>query len=156
MVDLLHPTSDLVAMAWLQSIPQVLPNQVGTTLPAPPWPNNAFIVVCKAIGGSPDPYIQIAQPVLEIEYYAVRPQSNKPHWGKANQLFEIVRHATYDRVNMGRALNIIAQGQEYNGANCLWVSALTEPRKTFNDTGSYACFSSDVQFKWREVNVVYP
>ena len=66
------------------------------------------------------------------------PRLLPPPWGKAAQLAEQIRLATYDRHNFGRPLPISNNGVPYEGARVLGAMMLTEPRRVRGDTADYA------------------
>lgn len=143
-----HPTSELVAVAWLKGI-TALGNAVATDLPADnaSWAASGFTQV-MSVGGSPDIYLPVSNPVVTVDTWAVSPQSSKPPWNKANQLAEIIKRACLDHATVPRALVLPAA---YANARCLTVYPLTEPRKIRSDSADYAHYSMDVLFSWIEV-----
>lgn len=143
-----HPTSELVAVAWLKGVTGI-GNNVSTELPADnaSWAASGWTQVLGA-GGSPDIYLPISQPVISVDTWAVGVQSSKPPWAKANQLAEIIKRATLDHASVPRLLVL---PDAYANARCLNVIPLTEPRKIRSDPADYAHWSMDVQFNWVEV-----
>src|SRR3546814_20981463 len=87
---------------WIKSITGIPANSVGTTLPADnsTWEASGFIQVQMA-SGNPDLYLPMNQPVLQVDCWAAKPNSEKPPWGKANNLAELIKAATYEKQNWG-------------------------------------------------------
>jgi len=143
----LHAPTDLVAVAWVRSIPGLTADGVSTQLPTDEttWAENGFITVPGTVGGSPAANMPLRQPVCQVEAWATVPGSDKLPWGIANQLIEQVRAATYDRTTFGRALTITAGPVSYPTASVKSVTALTEPRRAWSDAGDYAGFVMDIQ-----------
>jgi hypothetical protein len=141
----LVPTTDLVASAWVASIPGLDSSMVGPSLPqdVTKWANG-FIQV-MTVGGTPSLYVPVAQPVVSIDCWAVNPGSTKPPWGKANHLSELVRAATYDHATVQRDLTLPGN---YPTARCLSVYPASEPRRIYSDEAAYARFNFDLVFHW--------
>jgi hypothetical protein len=165
-----HPTSSLVAMAWLSVMIDFPISGIGTQLPQDntKWPAfqdiygsgqtiNQFITV-RAIGGSPQQNVPVARPIIDVAVYATKPTSNKPPWFAANQTIELIRLATYDRTlgQFGRALTITTGGVEYNGATVKQAVMHTEPRQLYGDARNYAIYSADLQLTWTEIGYLLP
>jgi hypothetical protein len=144
-----HPTSDLVAVSWLRQLPSVLAG-VATELPrdTATWAEHGFIQV-GTVGGTPDMYLPIAQPALSVDCWAVGSGSGKPPWNKANQLAEQIRAATYNQDAVDNLL--VTLPAAYNNARVFNAYLLTEPRRIFDDEGSYARYQFDLQLHWVEV-----
>jgi hypothetical protein len=142
----LHAPTDLVAAAWIRSIPGLTADGVATQLPTDEttWAANGFIVVPATVGGSPAANMPLRQPVVQVEAWGTVPGSDKLPWGIPNQLIEQVRAATYDRTTFGRPLTITAGPVTYPVASVKSVTAMTEPRRVWSDAGDYAGYVMDV------------
>jgi hypothetical protein len=161
----LHPTSELVACAWIASIPDsgFTDSMVATRAPnQESWPVvdgvSQFISV-RVVGGTPRPVdIQapLAMPVVEVMCWATVLNSNKPPWFVANQNAEVIRLACYSRSLgvFGRALTPTAKNVTYNPATVHAAMMHTEPRRIYQDPRSYACYQFDLGMVWKEVNLV--
>lgn len=149
----LHPDTDQVAMAWIDTITGFPKGIVGPQLPTDQttWSANGFVVVYGGVGGSPDPDIDLRKPVVQVECWATNPGSNKPPWGKAASLAGQIRVACYDKQTFGRELHIAVNGVTYPSATCKSVFMLTEPHRIYNDVGDYAGYSFDLQLAWVEL-----
>jgi hypothetical protein len=148
----LLPNTELVAIAYIQSIPGLTADVVATQTPADEsqWQANGCITV-QTIGGRPDADIPVAHPVVQLDFWAVSPGSNKPPWFKAAALAEQVRMAAYDRLRVCRIVTITAGGQVYPSARVLTAFLLTEPRRVYHDAGDYARYQGDLAMSWHPV-----
>jgi len=146
----LHATNDLVAVAWISSIPGLTADGVSTQLPPDDttWAKNGWIVIPATVGGSPHSVMPLRRPVCQVECWAVTPGSGIPPWGKAADLAEQVRMATYDRHNFGRGLAVSLNGVAYPAARALSAKILTEPHRVYGDQADYAGVSFDIAFQW--------
>jgi hypothetical protein len=162
-----HPTSELVACAWVVSIPGFPLGTSGVMTQSTKqenWPvinNISQIVTCTVVGGSPgvSDQVPIAKPVVQFKAWATKLSgSMKPPWFVANELLEQIRVACYERDYQvfGRILNIQANGVTYNGATVHGTTVHTEPRRIRADPRNYAVYQMDVGFTWVEVNLVIP
>lgn len=149
-MPLLHPTSDLVAVAWLKALAGLTDGQVSTTLPqdTTTWATAGF-VTAATVGGTPDMYVPMARPAVSLDCWAVSPNSGSPPWGKANQLAEIVRAAVYNLAEVTPLL--VSLPATYNDARVLSAYLLSEPRRVHDDDASYARYTCDLQLHWVEV-----
>lgn len=149
----LIPSAEQVAVAWISTIPGLMADGVATQLPddARKWAANGFITVA-VVGGSPDMYIPIRKPIIQVDGWAVNLGSGKPPWGKASGLLEQVRMATYDiRINnrVARPLGIRASGQvEYPPVRLLGAWPMTEPHRVYSDVGDYAKYVFTLAMHW--------
>jgi len=145
----LRATSELVAVAWIGSVPGLSLGMVATTLPADDssWPNAQFVTVA-VIGGSPNIDLPVKAPVFQVDCWACKPGSNKPPWGKANALAEVIRYATLPRSGVNRLLTITANGVTYPPATVQAARLLTEPMRRYGDAADYANYSFDLAMTW--------
>jgi hypothetical protein len=139
--------TELVAVAWLSSAAGIEPGQVATTLPSDgaAWADSGFLHVVGAVGGSPQLYYALREPVVQIDAYAVNPGSGKPPWGKAASLMELVVAATYDEAGLQRDLTL---RPGYPKARVLTAHFASEPRRIPSDDASYARFQADLVLHW--------
>jgi hypothetical protein len=166
----LHPTSELVAAAWISQMTGIPPDAIATQAPQDTknWANFGdliggptdivqFITV-RTMGGSPHRNTPLARPIVEVTCFATKPNSNKPPWFAANQTLELIRLATYERrlYHFGQALVVTTGGVEYNTANVLDAVCHTEPRRLYSDVRNYAIYQVDIGFTWREVGLLIP
>jgi hypothetical protein len=153
-----HATNDLVAVAWIASIPGLTADGVGTQLPPQDttWAANGYIVIPATVGGSPHSTMPLRRPVCQVECWATTPGSGIPPWGKAADLAEQIRFATYDRFNFARPLTISLNGVAYPGARIVSARILTEPHRAYGDQADYAGVVFDVAFQWIQPGEVVP
>lgn len=139
------PTNELVAVQWIKSINGIPTNSVNTQLPADnsTWEVSGFIQVSMA-GGSPDMYTPQNQPLLQVDCWAAKPNSEKPPWGKANNLAEIIKAACYDKRYWGH----LAMPPTHENVRVLGSVATTEPRRVQGDEARFACYTFDLQLFW--------
>jgi hypothetical protein len=149
-VTLATPTTDLVAPAFVASIPGLTADGVGNVLPHDDslWSAHGYVLVPATVGGSPWSTGPVRRPVCQVECWATTPGSSRPPWGKAGQLAEQIRLATYDRHNFGRALAIVSGTVAFAGARVLGAMMLTEPRRVYGDVEDYAGIVFDLQLDW--------
>jgi hypothetical protein len=125
---------------------------VATQLPddATKWAANGFVTV-SIVGGTPNQYIPIRQPILQIDAWAVHIGSAKPPWWKASTLLEQVRMACYDLRPSGtlmRPLQIVSRGVTYPPVRVMSAWILQEPRRSYTDAGDYARYVAELQMHW--------
>lgn len=148
MAVVLLPNSDLVAVAWLQTIRGITADVIAAQLPKrAEWKMNGAIIATVA-GGSPDPDLPIAKPVVQLDFYAVNPASDRLPWFRASSLAEQVRGAVYDKPSWGRPLAITAGGVVYPPARVIGARIMTEPRRIWGDGADYARIQMDVRLTW--------
>ncbi|ONH62414.1 hypothetical protein CcI49_03270 [Frankia sp. CcI49] len=146
-------TTDLVAVAWLRTVPGVPAQQVATTLPADAanWAATGFVQVA-VVGGSPNPHLPVRAPVVAVSCWACAPrQSGKPPWGKASSLAEAVRAGTWGAA--GRVVELPVGGLR---ARVLEAYVLTEPRRVPDDEAGYARYDLDLALPWTDASGVRP
>ena len=158
-----RPTAELVAVSWIATIPGIGPDIVATQVPPDAnkdgtpaaWVarGQGFVQVI-AIGGNPDPLLPVHRTVFQVDTWAAKPGSNKPPWEIANVLAETIVFATWDRVTLSRRLDIRVKGEPYPPAVVQGARVLTDPRRTWGDTGAYAHYSMDLQLQWMSLRDV--
>jgi hypothetical protein len=146
----LHAPTDLVACAWIRSIPGLVADGVSTQLPADEttWAANGFIVVPTTVGGSPHDTIPMHRSVVGVECWGTVPGSDRLPWGIPNQLALQIIAGTWDRTTFGRPLAISAGTVQYPQAHVLGATALMEPRRIWSDIGDFAGYQFDLQLHW--------
>lgn len=143
----LHPTNELVAVGWLRGVTD-LGDLIATDIPADQttWSSSWFVQV-SALGGTPDPELAVARPVLSLDFWGASPDSGRPPWGRANQPAEIVRAAVHEHGSIRRRVTTPAA---YADAVVIEAVLLTEPRRIRDDIGDFAHFNADLQLWWFE------
>jgi hypothetical protein len=141
-VPTLHPTSELVAVAWLQA---VLTTPVGKDLPedSADWGDLAFTQV-QAVGGSPHIHLPQRQPVIALHFWASNKGSPRPPWNRSAQAAELARLAT----EAPDAKRQVVIGGDYYDATIQTVYALTEPRPIPGDVAGYGHTQFDMALYW--------
>lgn len=160
-------TSEMVARAWIGSIPAVEAvagtDMVGETLPPDagangspaPWTQTGFVTLA-VVGGSPDIYLPVKKPVFQVDAWAAKPGSNRPPWNRANVLMETIRAATQQRTGFNRLLTLTDNGTGYPSAVVDSAYFLTEPHRDYADAADYAHYIANVQFVWHTAGDVIP
>lgn len=146
------PNSDLVAVAWVRSIPELIASSVGvaTELPADDAPIRQYgFVALIGSGGSPDPNVPIRRPVMTAQCWAApnATGSKKAPWSRAAGIAEWIWQATYDRTL--QALRLDLSGLKHGPAVVDTVTALSEPRRIYGDPSDFARFDVDLLFTWK-------
>jgi len=146
----LHTTTDLVAVAWIRTIPGLTADGVATQLPADEtkWAANGFVVVPTQVGGTPHSTMPLHRPVCQVETWGTVPGSDKLPWGIPSQLMAQIYAGCCDRVSFGRLLTPVAGSVTYPYARVLSASMTTEPRRIWSDTGDYAGYQCDLTLHW--------
>jgi hypothetical protein len=148
----LHPSTDLVAVAWLRTLPGLVADGVANQLPAneKSWATNGFVVVPMTVGGTPHSTMPLRRPVVQCECWGTVPGSDKLPWGIPSQLAEQIRFGCLDRDRntFGRLLTIAANGVTYAPARVLSAKMLTEPHRVLSDAGDYAGVLFNLSLQW--------
>ncbi|WP_149264292.1 hypothetical protein [Actinomadura sp. K4S16] len=142
------PSSEIVAVAWLRTLPGIPPNGVATTLPGDTstWHDTGFVTV-HLTGGDPGLHVPQRAPVLQLDCWAANPNSQKPPWGRANALAERIVDAcrpAQQRRLMGR----IALPAPYQDARVQTANVETEPRRVYPDEARFADYMLELALYW--------
>lgn len=150
----LRANAELVAVAWIKTVTGIDASLVATTLPGPDpsgnyaWAASGFVQVGPVSGGSPQLHYALREPVVQVDCWAVNPNSGKPPWGKAANLAEAILAATYATAQMQATLTLPSS---YPQARMLTAHFVQEPRRMPGDDSSYARYSGDLQCHWIEL-----
>lgn len=154
----LSPSDEMVAAAWIGSIPGLSPAMVGEQLPpdvvdgtVAAWVATGFVTV-SVVGGTPDDLLPVNRPVVQVDCWATRPGSNKPPWPDANAIALAIRRATWDRYRISRPLAISVNGVAYPSAVVRSAYMATSFRRIYDDQGDYARYQADLALTWVTVN----
>ncbi|MFJ8995601.1 hypothetical protein ACIRQH_35000 [Streptomyces sp. NPDC102279] len=134
----LRATPELVATAWLKT---VVGDCVATTLPKPSsdgtlgWTDTGFVTLV-GVGGSPNMYVPLRDPVMGLSCWAANPGSQKPPWGKASNLAETIVAATLDHPNVPKTT--LALPGDYPNVQVKSAYTTGDPRRINDDASSYA------------------
>jgi hypothetical protein len=145
--------SELVAVAWAQSVPGIPANRVARTLGREheSWAETGF-VVATIVGGSPWQTTPVSAPVIQFECWACNSESvSTPPWGIAFILAETLKRACeVDSADRSKVLTI---PHGFEQALVRDASALTEPRRSpVPSPEGFARVIMDVQIEWTRYN----
>lgn len=150
----LEPNDEIVAVAWIASVPGLSDAMVGTTLPPdvnqygrPTWASTGYVTVAVA-GGNPDALLPVNRPVIQVDCWASVPGSGKPPWLQAAAIAQAIQHATWERHNISRPLSVSAGGVAYPRAIVQGASMATSFRRIYDDAGDYARYQGDLWLSW--------
>jgi hypothetical protein len=146
----LVPDSTTVLGAWLRSIDGIPDNKVNTVLPAVSlWADTGFVQIVGAVGGSPWLDAPIRQPVMEVDTFGAHVNSEKPDWGKASALMNlIVEAATDPATSVDRVIPI---GSRFVRLMSLWpISEVRKPLSGIDqgDPASFARLMIEIEMMW--------
>lgn len=146
MTATLHPTSELVAIAWLKV---AITTPVDKDLPedSNDWGPVAFTQV-RAVGGTPHIHIPQRQPVISVDVWASNKGSPRPPWNRSAQVAEQIRAAT----EAPDAARQVVIGGDYHNAHIQTIYTLTEPRPIPGDVAGYAHTVLDLYLAWVEAS----
>jgi hypothetical protein len=146
----MHPTTSLVAVTWIATIPGLTADGVGDQLPADQttWAANGYVVVPLTVGGTPHSTTPLRRPVVQVECWADNLNSDKIPWQKAEQLTQEIYFGTLDKHTFGRPLAITNGDVSYGTATVKSALMLNEPRRIWGDTGDYGGFTFDLRLDW--------
>lgn len=155
----LRATDELVAVAWIGTIPGLSPGMVGEQLPedvnsngtVAAWVSTGFVAV-SVVGGTPSDLLPVNQAVMQVDCWATMPGSNKPPWFKAAAISRAILRATWDRYRISRPLTITVNGIAYPSAVVQSAYMATSFRRVYDDAGDYARYSGDLALTWVTVN----
>ena len=141
----IYPSTEQVSVAWLKTLPGLPANQIATTLPADnsSWAASGFVQVA-GVGGTPQVHIPVFEPVVQIDCWANNVDSQKPPWGKAAHLAEVIVWATYSALQPG----VFDLGANFYPPRLMAVYPLSEPRRVLHDEAGFARVQFDMAFRW--------
>lgn len=141
----LPANTELVAVAWLGGVTGLTSAMVAATLPADnsTWAASGFVTV-RTTGGNPNIYFPLREPVVTLDFWAVKPGSSKPPWYQANALAELVDAGT----RASNAARAVALPSGYNSARVFSAYFVQEPRRAYGDQGDYARYVADLALHW--------
>ena len=143
------PSSELVAQAWIASLPG-FSGKVATTLPAvDTWRTTGFTTVQPA-GGSPSVDVPTRWSLIQVDTYWATTESGKPPWGKASDLAEQIIRACWDD---NQQINVTVRAG-YNIARLYSVWAVSDPIKLWDDAASWARWRFDLRMTWATLAAV--
>jgi len=147
----MRPSSQQVAVAWVQSLPELVGVGVATTLPPQKqWGGQDFVTVSANLGGIPVMGMMTRMPVLQIDSWAQAPNSTRPAWNRASMTAEAIRDAAYgsdsycELTFAGGFMPVSLEG----------VRVLSEPRRLSSDTAAIARCVLTLQFYYTPAGLV--
>lgn len=157
-----HANSELVARAWLRTVPGLPVNQIGTTLPQDnsTWASSGYVQI---ISTSPlarsSKYFRYRAPVLTAHCWATNPNAQTPPWGKACDLAECIYDALLVEGNGIEGLDLGVTGAPLVRVLQAWP--LGEVKRipwgfpsgqgSFVDPANTAHYTLDFQIAWAEL-----
>lgn len=139
------PSAELVATAWLKTLPGIPESGVATSLPGDPasWSTNGFIQVVT-VGGTPPVDTPMRTPVVQVSCWANNPGSAKTPWRKASVLAENVVAGCYADTQQRQ----LPMPDGYRGARIHAVWPISEPRRIPQDEAGFARVDVDLAVTW--------
>lgn len=146
----LRANPELVAVAWIGTIPGLSPAMVATQLPKDntTWAASGFVTVTPT-GGDDQIDTEMRNPVIGISTWAINPGSSKAPWGHAAALMEVIRRAGYPRTHEERhaVCRLLTLGGGYPKVRVHSLYSQTGPRRV-PDPGGAAHFTADFVMNW--------
>jgi hypothetical protein len=145
----LRPTAELVAQAWLATIPGITSSMVATVLPSKStgWASTGFVVVAAA-GGNSEVYVPVHRSLVQVDAVCFAADSQRPPWGRVDQLAQIIADACYGDTSDGAQLTLTA-GPSTGRAALLGAWLSSEPQRLYGDDASLARKRLDVMLAWK-------
>lgn len=155
---LMLPTSQIVGMDWLKTVPGLPSQQIGTTLPRTregamnftPWVDTGFVQV-NVTGGTPMAELEVGEPVFTITCWAVQANSKKPPVWESNDLCQRIISATQNYRSHRRLLGRLATRPAYEDVIVNGVWATTDPIEVEGDQAHMAGHSFDLAMRWTRI-----
>lgn len=155
----LFPSDEMVATAWIGTVPGLSAAMVDTQLPPDvdaqgnpaPWIQTGFVTV-SVVGGTPGAMLPVGNPVVQVDCWATVPGSNKPPWPDANAIATTIQRATWDRYRISRPLAVNVNGVAYPTAVVQTAYMATQFRRAYGDQGDYAHYQGDLALSWVTAN----
>lgn len=143
-----------VAGSWLRTISGIPANKINTVLPAlDQWEDTGFVQINGTVGGTPHLDAPIRQPVVQVDTWACRRDSDKPPWDKASRLMELIMAACVGPV-ASSVMVPLHIGSDL--VRLMSVYPVSEPHKPpqgldTGDAASFARYTVDLQFIWMKL-----
>lgn len=141
--------TSLVVAAWVNSIPDLRPGICATRLPEDntTWGTSGFIVLTP-VGGHRDVDLPVGRAIVQLDCYAIKPDTGRPLWNMANALVSSVIAATENKATLQRTLTL---PNGYPQARVLSCYPVRDEKPGYGDPTSAAVMSFDVFFHWTGV-----
>jgi hypothetical protein len=149
MVYTLHANAELVAIAYLGQLPELAPSRVASTLPTDvsTWQADGFVQV-QTIGGDTNHDFAFEHPVVQVDVWAAPTHSQRPPWGKAHDLAQVLRAGVLGLAGTHVALTLPPAG--FPAAVVHAAYFLMPFRRVPGDPANYARYTADLQLHWTE------
>lgn len=156
-----HANSELVARAYLKTIPGLPTSQIGTTLPQnlSTWAATGFVQLIVSMGNKSNKYYGYRRPIVTAHCWAVNPNAQTPPWGKAVDLAETIYEHLLVEGNGVENLSLGVSGAPEVRVLQAWV--MSEPKRipwgfpsgqgSFVDPANTAHYVMDFQLAWAEL-----
>lgn len=139
------PNDELVTVAFVKTLHADLASNVATRLPTDQsvWETLGF-VVASGLGGDRHLDVPWERPSVQLDVYAVNPNSDDPPWDKAADLAALVVAGQYDMTKLHQPLTL-RTGYELARVTGF---ACQRPRRQKGDPTNYAWYQIDAQIDW--------
>lgn len=158
-MGIVYANDELVARAWLKSLPGLPSDQIGTTVPqdTSKWSASGFIQI-TVTGDMSHKYYKLRRPVITAVCWAVNPalknsphrnsQSQTPPWGKACDLAEGIANGCWEFVPGVLDLGVPGAPE----VRTLQANIIQTPRRVLGDGGEYARYTVDFELNWNQTD----
>lgn len=143
------PTAELVAVAYGKAVLGWASNTapVVTTLPdVSSWSATGALQVAGIVGTTTRDN-DLRDVVVSFDAWGARPGSDKPPWGQANELLEIVRASSFAEGVFPLWLGLTPPGV-YSAVQVQAAIPITEPRRLPDPDASRAHYTMDFRLIW--------
>jgi hypothetical protein len=96
------------------------------------------------MGGIPSAFIMTRTPVLQVDAWAVAPNSARPAWNRASVTIEAIRDACYGAM----AHQVIAMPAGFTAVELQGVIPRSEPRRMTGDVDAIAHYVITLEFSY--------
>lgn len=149
-----RPNTELVAIHWLKTCAELPTDQINTTLPRDvnTWKDTGFVQVGGGVGGTPDLYTAFRYPVVQLDFWAVRPDSPRPPFHRAAALAE----AVWAYCLSLSSYRVIDLPSDYISARVFGAYLVSEPHRLAPDVANYARYTAELTLPWVPVDAQIP
>lgn len=140
-----YPSHDLVAAGYLSAL-DLPADGIDTDLPPNPadWQDQGFVQV-TAVGGPAEIHIPVHRPVVQVDVWCNRANTDTVPWNQAGHLAGALVAALYDSDSVGVA-PILPDG--FRPVRVLSAYPLSAPRRVQGDPAGFARYTVDVALRW--------
>jgi hypothetical protein len=139
---------------WLRTIAGIPTNKINTVLPdVALWADTGFVQVVGVVGGTEWIDANVHSPVLEVDTWGARLNTEKPDWGKASRLMNLIRDAAADPA---KSVGVRLDFPDGQAAVIKTLWPVSSPRRPLSgidqgDPASFARLMIDIQMIWIKV-----